>query len=62
MGYYALISTIDCIVKLLIAYCIGMTGGDNLLFYGAALMFEALMVMILYIIIAKKNIRNVNIP
>ena len=27
MGYYALISTIDCIVKLLIAYCIGMTGG-----------------------------------
>lgn len=55
MGYYALISTIDCIVKLLIAYCIGMTGGDNLLFYGAALMFEALMVMILYIIIAKKK-------
>ena len=40
MGYYALISTIDCIVKLLIAYCIGMTGGDNLLFYGAALMLS----------------------
>ena len=55
MGYYALISTIDCIVKLLIAYCIGMTGGDNLVYYGAALMFEALMVMMLYIIIAKKK-------
>lgn len=55
MGYYALISTIDCIVKLLIAYCIGMTGGDNLVYYGAALMLEALMVMMLYIIIAKKK-------
>lgn len=55
MGYYTLISTIDCIVKLLIAYCIGMTGGDNLVYYGAALMLEALMVMMLYIIIAKKK-------
>lgn len=55
MGYYALISTIDCIVKLLIAYCIGMTGGDNLVYYGAALMLEAFMVMLLYVIIARRK-------
>lgn len=55
MGYYALISTIDCIVKLLIAYCIGMTGGDNLVYYGAALMLEAFMVMSLYVIIARRK-------
>ena len=55
MGYYALISTIDCIVKLLIAYCIGMTGGDNLVYYGAALMFEAFIVMMLYVIIARRK-------
>lgn len=55
MGYYALISTIDCIVKLLIAYYIGMTGGDDLVYYGAALMLEAFMVMLLYIIIARRK-------
>ena len=55
MGYYALISTIDCIVKLLIAYCIGLTGGDNLVYYGAALMLEAFMVMLLYVIIARRK-------
>ena len=55
MGYYALISTIDCIVKLLIAYSIGMTGGDNLVYYGAALMLEAFMVMLLYVFIARRK-------
>ena len=55
MGYYALISTIDCIVKLVIAYCIGMTGGDNLVYYGVALMLEAFMVMLLYVIIARRK-------
>ena len=55
MGYYALISTVDCIVKLVIAYCIGMTGGDNLVYYGAALMLEAFMVMLLYVFIARRK-------
>jgi len=55
MRYYALISTIDCIVKLLIAYSIGITGGDDLVYYGAALMLEAFMVMMLYVIIARRK-------
>ena len=53
MRYYALISTIDCLVKLGIALGIGKTGGDNLVYYGVALMIETFMVMLLYIIIAK---------
>lgn len=55
MGYYALISTIDCLVKLGIAFGIGKTGGDNLIYYGLALMAEAFLVMVLYIIIAKRK-------
>ncbi len=55
MGYYALISTVDCIVKLGIAFAIGKTGNDNLIYYGAALMLEAFLVMVLYIIIAKRK-------
>lgn len=55
MGYYALVSTFDCIAKLLIAYGLGRTGNDNLVYYGAALMIETLVVMILYMIIARRK-------
>lgn len=55
MNYYALVSTFDCIVKLLIAYGLGRTGNDNLVYYGAALMIESLIVMILYMIIARRK-------
>lgn len=53
MRYYALISTIDCIVKLGIAFGIGKTRGDNLVYYGLALMLETFLVMMLYVCIAK---------
>lgn len=52
MGIYAIASTIDCIVKLFIAYIIGKTNADSLIFYGAAMMAEALLLMAFYIIIA----------
>ena len=55
MGYYALVSTFDCIVKLLIAYGLGRTGNDNLVYYGAALMIESLVVMIIYMTIARRK-------
>lgn len=55
MSYYALVSTLDCIVKLLIAYGLGRTGNDHLVYYGAALMIESLVVMILYMIIARRK-------
>ena len=55
MGYYALVSTFDCIAKLLIAYGLGRTGNDNLVYYGGALMIESLVVMSLYMIIARRK-------
>lgn len=55
MGYYALVSTFDCIAKLFIAYGLGRTGNDNLVYYGGALMIESLVVMSLYIIIVRRK-------
>lgn len=55
MGIYAFASTIDCIIKLLIAYMIGKTNADNLFFYGGAMMTEAFLLMAFYIIIASKK-------
>ena len=55
MNIYALISTIDCFIKLLIAYLISHTKGNNLVFYGFAMMVEACIVMLFYIIITIKK-------
>lgn len=51
MGIYALVSTLDCFSKLLIAYLIGHTNSDDLVFYGASMMLEAFIVMLFYMII-----------
>ncbi len=55
MGYYAIVSAADCLVKLLIAYSIGMAGGDHLACYGGALMGESFLVLVLYVCIARKH-------
>lgn len=55
MGYYALVSAADSLVKLAIARCIGMAGGDQLAYYGAALMGEAFLVLALYVGIARRH-------
>lgn len=52
MGIYAIVSTIDCIAKLIIAFLIGKTSIDNLIFYGFAMMIEAFLVMAFYMITA----------
>lgn len=52
MGIYAIASTLDCIVKLFIAYMIGKTNADNLIFYGAAMMSEAFLLMVFYMLVA----------
>lgn len=52
MGIYAIATTIDCIIKLFIAYMIGKTSADNLMFYGAAMMAEAFLLMAFYMIVA----------
>ncbi len=53
MGIYALISFLDCLGKLLIAYLIGRFLFDNLIFYGLGLLIVALCVYVSYFIIGK---------
>lgn len=55
MGIYAFASTIDCIVKLFIAYMIGKTNADNLIFYGAAMMAETFLLMVFYVLVAYRK-------
>ena len=55
MGIYAIASTLDCIVKLFIAYMIGKTNADNLIFYGAAMMSEAFLLMVFYMLVAYRK-------
>ena len=55
MGIYAVISTADCIMKLVIALLVSQSPTDHLITYGAALMAEAILVLASYIIIARKK-------
>lgn len=55
MGIYAFASTLDCIVKLFIAYMIGKTNADNLIYYGAAMMAEAFLLMAFYVLVAYRK-------
>jgi O-antigen/teichoic acid export membrane protein len=55
MGIYALITTVDCLLKLGAAYMIGKATIDNLVFYGSALSVIALLVMLSYIGFAIKK-------
>lgn len=53
MGVYALISTIDCLLKLLLAYCLYKTSANRLVYYGAGLMIVALITFLCYTLYAK---------
>jgi O-antigen/teichoic acid export membrane protein len=55
MGFYALVSTADCFMKLLVAYTIGHTSIDNLVFYGAGLAIVASLVFLSYTVISYKK-------
>jgi O-antigen/teichoic acid export membrane protein len=55
MGIYALITTIDCLLKLGVAYMIGKAATDHLVFYGSALSVIAFLVMLSYIGFAIKK-------
>ena len=52
MGFYALISTIDCILRLLVAWLIGLTAADHLILYGGGLLGIAFLVFLSYVFIA----------
>ena len=54
MGYYALVSTGDCLLRLLVAYLISIASIDRLTFYGAGLLVVSAITMCAYIIIGRR--------
>lgn len=53
MGIYALVSTVDCLLRLSVALLIGHFAVDPLLFYGCGLMLTALFIFITYSAISR---------
>lgn len=49
MGAYALISTIECVLRVIVAFLIGKMIMDGLVFYGFGLVIVAIIVLLLYI-------------
>lgn len=54
MGYYAIISTCECLLRLLVAYGIALTPIDHLVFYGAGLMVVSLIIMAAYAFVGRR--------
>lgn len=55
MGVYALVSCLDCVLKLLAALLIGIFAIDNLVFYSISLCLIAIIVFTTYMTYAKKH-------
>lgn len=55
MGIYAIISFLECLARLIVAYFIGKTFFDGLIFYGAGLLFVAVIVFITYALIGRRQ-------
>ena len=53
MNVYALISCIDCVLKFIVAWLIGRTPIDGLVFYGAGLSAVTLITLLCYVFIAR---------
>ncbi len=55
MGVYALVSTIDSLLKLMLAYSISHATADRLVFYGIGLVIIALLTLTCYVFFATRN-------
>jgi O-antigen/teichoic acid export membrane protein len=53
MGIYAIVSTIECLGRLLIAFLLKLIIIDNLIFYGFGLLLVAVFVLIMYVVIGQ---------
>lgn len=58
MGIYAIISTIECVLRLLAAILIGKFLMDNLVLYGGGLFMTALIILAIYIFFGRKNYKE----
>lgn len=59
MGYYAVVTTLECVLKLIAALLLSKTPGDKLIFYGATLLLAHVIITTLYIIYDKIKFSNV---
>lgn len=50
IGVYSVISTVDCILRLLAAYIVGWFVADSLKIYGFSMMLVAIIVLMLYVV------------
>lgn len=55
MGVYALVSTFDCLLKLLLACCLYHTSDNRLVFYGVGLVIVAIIIFLCYTLYARRN-------
>ncbi|MBQ6210906.1 MAG: polysaccharide biosynthesis protein [Prevotella sp.] len=58
MGTYAFISTMECILRVFVAFLIGKMIIDGLTFYGLGLLVVAILVLLMYIWFASKNYKE----
>ena len=58
MGWYALISTVECLARLLVAMTIGLTTIDHLAYYGGGLMVVSVVIMMMYVVISKRRYKE----
>lgn len=58
MGVYALISTVDCLLRIGVAYLMSKTSADHLVFYSAGLLMVGLLVFLSYVCIARRRYRE----
>ena len=55
MGKYALVSTLECLLRLLAAYLVGVVVVNNLVFYSFCILIAAFIIMFLYVWIGHVN-------
>lgn len=53
MGYYAIVTTLECVLKLVAAILLAKTNSDRLIFYGATLFVAHCVITFLYVIYNK---------
>ena len=55
MGIYAVVSTIECLLRMGAAWLIAQAPMDGLVFYSSGLLFTAVLVFLMYMVIARKR-------
>ena len=60
MDYYAIVSVIDAVLKLIIVLLLPLFNGDKLIYYGFLLVAVSLLNIILYFVYSKRNFRNLH--